>query len=299
MMCRHPFTKDPTGQGLILAEDPTVGVLFPCGQCLPCRINRRRVWTLRILFESLAYENSSFVTLTYSDDDLPFSYPSYSPSLCKRDVQLFIKRLRFHYHTKVRYYVCGEYGPSTNRPHYHGVLFGVSPFDLHPDWMSCPTSTIHNRSLLFRLWTHGNVSVGTLERDSAQYVAGYVTKKFITRHDERLREFSLMSLKPGVGAYALEFLESSLATVDPLRFGGTVRVDGRVYPIGRYLFRKLAERLELPERIEEVVKNLRGDFFEYKKSRTNLDFLSWCVQKDSQAFLNLESRFRLKTRGVL
>lgn len=299
MMCRHPFTKDPSGAGLILAEDPTIGVLFPCGQCLPCRINRRRVWTLRIMFESLAYDESSFVTLTYSDDSLPFSYPTYSPSLCKRDIQLFIKRLRFHYKRKVRYYVCGEYGPSTFRPHYHGIFFGVSPFTLHPDWMSCATSTIHNPSLLFRLWSHGQVSVGNCEKNSAQYVAGYVTKKFITRHDDRPREFSLMSLKPGIGAYALESLTAALGAVDPLRFGGSVRFDGHLYPLGRYLFQRLAEKLELPERIENVVKDLRGDFFEYKKSRSTLDFLSWCVQKDSQAFLNLESRFKIKTGGIL
>lgn len=57
--------------------------------------------------------------------------PTHFASVCKKDVQNFIKRLRFHLSNlnidsdekKVRYYVCSEYGPSTYRPHYHGILF--------------------------------------------------------------------------------------------------------------------------------------------------------------------------------
>lgn len=54
---------------------------------------------------------------------------------CKRDVQNFIKRLRFlisktsipAYEQKIRYYISCEYGPKTFRPHYHGILFFDSP----------------------------------------------------------------------------------------------------------------------------------------------------------------------------
>ena len=54
--------------------------------------------------------------------------------LSKVDIQLFMKRLRFkvsqylkekHVQVKnaVRYFICGEYGPTTLRPHYHGLFF--------------------------------------------------------------------------------------------------------------------------------------------------------------------------------
>lgn len=54
--------------------------------------------------------------------------------VCKRDVQLFLKRLRsaIHYEfkdklndyeTKIRYFICSEYGSVYQRPHYHGIIF--------------------------------------------------------------------------------------------------------------------------------------------------------------------------------
>ncbi len=52
--------------------------------------------------------------------------------VCKRDVQNFMKRLRWwiskdkdfnNEDRKLRYYIASEYGPKTYRPHYHGVLF--------------------------------------------------------------------------------------------------------------------------------------------------------------------------------
>ena len=51
--------------------------------------------------------------------------------LYPKDVQNFIKRLRRHIDYRfgsesripLRYYICGEYGPTTFRPHYHGQLF--------------------------------------------------------------------------------------------------------------------------------------------------------------------------------
>lgn len=52
--------------------------------------------------------------------------------VCKKDVQNFLKRLRWRIskipnitkdESKIRYYISSEYGPTTYRPHYHGILF--------------------------------------------------------------------------------------------------------------------------------------------------------------------------------
>jgi len=61
----------------------------PCGKCLACSSNYRRDWVARMILESQAHSDAVFVTLTYSDDNLPDR-----GSLVKRDLQLFFKRLR-------------------------------------------------------------------------------------------------------------------------------------------------------------------------------------------------------------
>lgn len=52
-------------------------------------------------------------------------------SCCKKDIQNFLKRLRFNISKlygkekskRIRYYIASEYGPTTLRPHYHGIIF--------------------------------------------------------------------------------------------------------------------------------------------------------------------------------
>ena len=130
MLCTNPYVRDPTGKVFVqsvVEQNPDLkvkGIPFPCGQCLACRINRRRVWTNRLLLESLDHEHNSFITLTYADEFLPISPTKPVPTLCKRDAQLFLKRLRKRLTFPIRYYLCGEYGGLNGRPHYHAILFG-------------------------------------------------------------------------------------------------------------------------------------------------------------------------------
>lgn len=103
----------------------------PCGRCLNCRLARSRA----LLCVSQAELQSvykrglgaSFVTLTYSDDNLPEN-----GSLRKVDFQGYLKRLRiavdraFDKKIKAKYLACGEYGDRLGRPHYHVVFLGYS-----------------------------------------------------------------------------------------------------------------------------------------------------------------------------
>jgi len=104
MRCKNPYI--PTGKGKA----------YPCGQCLPCRINRRRIWAHRIMLEAGLYGDNAFITLTYDDEHDP-------TSLEPKHAQTFLKRLRHNYPKPIRYYLVGEYGESTDRPHYHAALF--------------------------------------------------------------------------------------------------------------------------------------------------------------------------------
>jgi len=61
----------------------------PCGRCINCRLNRAQQWAIRITHEAQLHDTNSFVTLTYSDENLPLHN-----SLNPRHFTLFMKRLR-------------------------------------------------------------------------------------------------------------------------------------------------------------------------------------------------------------
>lgn len=221
MLCRKPFRQG--------AEE------YGCGQCLPCRLNRRRLWTHRLLLEAFFHEFNSFWTLTYSDDLVPSD-----GSLRPRDYVLWLKRLRFALGPArpVRFFLCGEYGDETWRPHYHCVLYGVSSAEVE---------------LVTSTWGMGFCYPGELTRESAQYVCGYVVKKMTSADDPRLLgrhpEFTRMSRRPyGIGAQAvpqiMEALNDSQGAALTAREGDVPRSlmhSKTSLPLGRYLRRLMRE----------------------------------------------------------
>ena len=195
MQCTKPVTlqiKYKSGRPSLLYPD---GLTVPCGKCLACRISKRREWSLRMLHELDNHEDSCFLTLTYDDEHLPTA-----DSLCKRDLQLFIKRLRKSLEPrKIRYFACGEYGEETNRPHYHAIIFGLSLKDddkklVRQAWPFCDWNNYYINKKSF----------GLAEPDSIAYVAGYIDKKYSgdlanQEYKQKNREpvFRLLSL--GIG----------------------------------------------------------------------------------------------------
>lgn len=231
MFCRKPFVKDPTGRVFrsIDPEDWIKGVPFPCGQCLPCRINKRRQWTTRLVLESFCHEESSFFTFTYNDENLPFTETGL-PTLDSRQFQLFMKRLRKALPFSIRFYAAGEYGTKSRRPHYHAVFFGL-PASYYPMvsrcWTSQTSNTVsqcficHDKRTADPVFSFtsslGNCYFGhDCSVEAMQYVAGYVTKKISAVRsskddaysrkyypDGREREFARMSRNPGIGIPSL------------------------------------------------------------------------------------------------
>lgn len=200
-----------------------------CGQCIGCRLERSRRWAMRCMHEASLYDANSFVTLTYADEHLPAGR-----SLCYRDFQLFLKRLRMRYSRLARFhsgsqiktrrvflpfkfYMCGEYGgtnPDTKeidggiyRPHYHALLFGIDFPDKVPVRYLC-RSKLYTSAILSSLWPLGESNIGAVNFESAAYVARYCLKKMTgDRSDahysfvdadgvmyDRVPEFNRMSL---------------------------------------------------------------------------------------------------------
>lgn len=246
MLCKMPFRK---------------GVMeYGCGQCMPCRVNKSRVWIARLLLEANEHENNAFVTLTYSDDSLPVD-----SSLVKNHIQGFLKRLRFYVEPRVlRFFAVGEYGSQKERPHYHLIIFGLSPTE---------------GNLVQKAWTKGFMYMGTVEPKSVQYVCGYVLKNMRSKHDRRLQgripEFSLASRRPGIGHGAVKRIVGAYQTQSGARalknqgwFSSVVRC-GKIYPLGRYLKGKIQEGLKLDKVSKKAyLRSQMYQMFARKSSQT-------------------------------
>lgn len=159
-----------------------------CGHCMQCRIKKQS--QLKFLAERELLEcyrqgkGASFVTLTYSDDYVPFvhlptkniyrgvlnfafSHNEAYYTLCKKDIQDFNKRVRrnLEYNKipldyKVIY--CGEYGGQTQRPHAHIIFIGLSD--------------ILALKMTSKCWKYGLCDVGPLSAGGIDYVTKYITK---------------------------------------------------------------------------------------------------------------------------
>jgi hypothetical protein len=249
--CYHPLKGFRTfSGGVVFSElhrhDIVGDVELPCGQCIGCRMRRASDWALRVMHEASCWERNCFVTLTYGRGNLP---PN--GSLCHRDFQLFLKRVRRYFAPQcVRFFMCGEYGPLNLRPHYHACLFNV---DFRSDRVvsgkSASGAVFFDSPLLCDLWGCGIVSVQDLSRETAGYCARYIMKKvlgpagkqaysFVDADGvicERKPEYAAMSLKPGIGAAWFSRYESDVYPHD------FVIADGVKHPVPRY-YDKLLKR---------------------------------------------------------
>lgn len=125
------------------------------------------------------------------------------PTLSKRDLSGFIKRLRAR-GERIRFFSCGEYGERTVRPHYHAILFGL-----------------RKEASVQACWSKGFARVDPVTPAAISYVAGYCAKKVGWKLESGERvdyetgevfewqaPFLLMSRRPGIGAAARRFSAS-------------------------------------------------------------------------------------------
>lgn len=227
-----------------------------CGQCIGCRLKYSRSWADRLVLESMQYPetNTWCITLTYSDEAFQLRdkhdkllHPSFLtrtdletgvidtvPVLYKRDVELFMKRLRKTFaefgYDNIRYYCAGEYGDKNGRPHFHMVLFNIGFPDLRlSDRCYSEFGEMFESDLLNRCWSdnvgsnrspdYRPIGIAAINRFSwhfGAYIARYVVKKqvgksrkaFEETHEfvdpetgklaEYVHEFVRMSTHPGI-----------------------------------------------------------------------------------------------------
>lgn len=146
---------------------------LPCGQCVGCRLERSRQWALRCVHEASLHDSNLFVTLTYDDEHLPEFNSLYYP-----DFQKFMKRLRKKFSREnIRFYMCGEYGETTLRPHYHVILFNFDLPDRRLYRRSHSGDHLFTSEILTKIWGKGFCPFGNVTFQSAAYTARYIMKK--------------------------------------------------------------------------------------------------------------------------
>lgn len=229
-------------------KKPGPFVQVPCGKCISCLKTKRNqmLWRLNRSVNFAKYK-SYFLTLTYDEEHLPMfcrdtnSYledketymPQVTilrPSVQKRDVQLFFKRLRKYISDhdleqkdeegkvldseRFRYFLTSEYGSKTKRPHYHAVIINFK----------------HDPMLFEHCWKNGIIYVG----DSSPASINYVAKYFVFKQDNpfgTVKNFSLSS--NGIGNEQLYVLNDFLRAGNLLSLPNGAKIQTPSYVLNK------------------------------------------------------------------
>lgn len=273
-------------------------ILIPCGKCIGCRLSYARQWADRCMLELQYHDSAYFVTLTYNDVHVPKSFYGDPDTglaqpvltLCRRDVQLFFKRLRrVKPNDSIRYFGCAEYGPNTFRPHYHVIIFG-----LHLDDLKLKRQDVDGKvnawtsDTLQAAWSErpfgnyspildslGDVECSDVTWAACNYTARYIVNKQLGPDGKDFYDafnivspFTFMSRRPGIGRWYFD-------SHDDIYSSDTISIStptgGRSIKPPRY-YDKLYD-IDHPEEmasIKEIRRTMAENAQRYKLSRTSL-----------------------------
>lgn len=279
----EPFVDTYTGEYVEPFE-------VPCGKCLGCRLDYARTWSNRCMLESQVASDNWFITLTYDDENLVFGDHGFA-TLEPKHFTDFMKRLRKHYadrgHENVRFYMAGEYGDSTYRPHYHMLAFNLPILDLQFYSRSPLGDCYYNSPLLTEKWGHGHVVIGELTYQSAAYTARYCMKKVDKSIDYDAigvhKEYVRMSRRPGIGyGFLLNNLEEVYSD------GKIYLPDGKMCSPFRYFDLK-AEELGINVQ-KEKERRLQAMQLKTEQQQKMLSYDEWQRFEDMEKALTQKSR---------
>lgn len=256
--------------------------LFPCGKCEACRSKKMGEWVFRLKQELKYSSDAHFITLTYDEEHLPSD-----GSLNKVDCQLFLKRFRKRIEPyKIRYFLVGEYGSETHRPHYHMLLFNYpKEYDLHTD--------------LLNSWNAGLVHIGSVTGQSISYCVKYLYKINDLPVDLE-PHFMLCSRNPGIGSDFLTSEQRAYLTSPSLP--NRVVDDGVTKILPRYYRDKLDldffQKAKLKNRTERYLKQKAYEnIINHQKSGETIA-LPTLLQQQAQDFRDRKQKF-LKLKNKL
>lgn len=279
MQCTHPI--------YLPDQDQEVA----CGYCIPCLHNARRDWCVRMWFEAKDSEAAYFVTLTYNDWNLPRDENSGFATLQKSDVQEFLqkvkKKCRKSYRengkVKTRYYtprwfVIGEYGPTTERPHYHALMF---------------LSDLENQNIqdIASCWQKGFVRFDQVTDARINYCAKYQFAAYQEDvKNERAKPFRVVTKKSGGIGRSYLNEENKRYQVD--RIDGSIHAMGKWFPLPGYYRRRIGYT---PDQLAELWRKKEAEF----ESRFDQTYQALRRQGIAEPLVELKYREEMRIGKIL
>lgn len=158
-------------------QDPKRG-LRPCGMCANCMVVKHMQWKFRLTQEVLASDLALWLTLQYDDYHLPTSSDGRA-CVSKLHCQNFFRKVRkqlkerFNDAVTCKHFLVSEYGPKTNRPHYHVLfLFRLPKMEIKP--LLIVRQEIYE--MFKSRWYHGHVEEKLFHSGVIRYLTKYVFK---------------------------------------------------------------------------------------------------------------------------
>lgn len=186
-MCLFPrlirnakYTANKKNGGVIPAVYDTRALYVPkiCGNCIECRKQKARDWSIRLTEENRDKTNGKFVTFTFRNDtirklseDIKLTGYDLDNAICSKAVRLFTENWRKKYGKTIRHWLITELGhKGTENVHLHGIV-----------WTDESIEKINDK------WIYGYMYPRTTEDIKKNYVGDktiqYITK-YVTKIDK-------------------------------------------------------------------------------------------------------------------
>lgn len=237
MLCPYPRAKPLNQSGT-----PESFIVFPCGQCIFCRINKQRELEVRLELEYRSWDCSAWITLTYDEIDCPDDGQvtvthiekfrnKLKYELLKREalqqgikVKEYIKERRGKPLCNTRIFVAPEYGKKRLRPHYHAIIFGLDGTDFRGYSKRLKTNDCRvllqvqseletaqdDWAIIYRSWTFGFIECGEVKPGGIRYVIKYATKGICHEKEDGVLESPPFIVRsPGLGDSGLDAIAAA------------------------------------------------------------------------------------------
>lgn len=247
----------------------------PCGKCYNCLQRDRKNLYFRCREETAKAKSSFFLTLTYSDENLPIV--NGVPSLCYNDCRLFLQRIRKPLRQRgvtLRMFYIGEYGGLENRPHYHFAIW----LNERLDYNIMYAIVQQNWKDIFKL--------NYLDKNRLHYLVKYFNK--IDDRPHEVKPFRKWS--KGLGA---SFITPAMTKYLKSAKSYTVSRYGYKTSLPRYLRDKIFSSLEKQQINEDIKKNIsrfETDFI----MRNGVDVRSFYSSENSRKLANAKNVAKIR-----